>query len=51
VYSSIDGGASWEEINGGLTNGNVNCLAFDPDGYLYAGPRGGTVFRSSKPVE
>lgn len=48
VYKSLDGGASWTAVNGGLTKLNVLSLAINPvlPTTLYAGTAGGGVFRS-----
>jgi photosystem II stability/assembly factor-like uncharacterized protein len=42
VFKSRDGGASWNAVNDGLTNLNVNALAIDHSGtYLHAGTNAG----------
>ncbi len=50
VYRSIDGGATWEELQGGLPRGVTRALVIDPSspGTLYAGKTGGPgVFKST----
>jgi hypothetical protein len=42
VHRSRDNGASWTEVNNGLTNTNVNALLYS-DSVLYAGTDGGGV--------
>jgi len=52
VYLSTDSGASWEYK--GLSNLDVNCLAIDSSGYLYAGTYNDGIFRipgRTTPVE
>ena len=46
VLRSTDGGASWSQINEGLTNTDVRALAIDPQDptKVYAGTYGGGVF-------
>jgi photosystem II stability/assembly factor-like uncharacterized protein len=44
VYLSTDNGNNWTDINTGLLNQGILCLAKD-DIYLYAGTTGGGVFR------
>lgn len=48
ICKSINGGASWAEINTGLTNRMVTCLAIDPVSHstIYAGTWGGGIFKS-----
>jgi photosystem II stability/assembly factor-like uncharacterized protein len=42
VFRSADAGASWKQLNDGLTNLNINTLAIDPSGnFLHAGSRMG----------
>ncbi len=45
VFRSTDNGDSWAQINTGLTNTYVSSLAFNLDGYVFAGTDAG-VFRS-----
>ena len=46
VYVSDNSGDSWTEINDGLEfTRNVNTVAFDPGGWLYAGTNGAGVFK------
>ena len=49
VNLSRDHGASWAEINYGLSNKYVNAFRFDGQGYLYAGTGGGGVCRTIRP--
>jgi len=52
VYLSIDSGVSWDFK--GLSNVNVNCLAIDSSGYVYAGTLTNGIFRTpgrTTPVE
>ena len=46
VFKSTDGGASWSEINSGLTTAEILSLAVDPrdPNRLYAGSSEGRVF-------
>ena len=46
MFVSSDHGNSWEEINSGLSDLNVYSLAAN-DSYVFAGTKGGGVFRSS----
>jgi len=45
VYVSMDNGETWERKSTGLGEGSVNALAFDTDGYAYAGT-GNMIYRS-----
>jgi photosystem II stability/assembly factor-like uncharacterized protein len=36
IFRSVDDGASWTQLRNGLTNNNINCLAIDADGILFA---------------
>ena len=36
MYISTDAGGNWQEMNNGLEDSNVTCLAIDPGNYLYA---------------
>jgi photosystem II stability/assembly factor-like uncharacterized protein len=48
VFSSIDGGQSWQPANNGLPDAPVRALAINPhDNTLYAGTSGAGVFRST----
>jgi hypothetical protein len=52
VYLSTDGGGSWEYE--GLSNVEVNCIAIDSSGYVYAGTYNSGVFKTpgrTTPVE
>ena len=46
VFKSMDGGASWNAINNGLTTTGVPAMAIDPatPSRIYAGTNGGGVF-------
>jgi isoaspartyl peptidase/L-asparaginase-like protein (Ntn-hydrolase superfamily) len=44
MYRSTDYGATWSEINAGLTNPIVFALAFNSNGAIYAGTDGGGMF-------
>ncbi|MBM2840638.1 MAG: hypothetical protein HW412_1166 [Bacteroidetes bacterium] len=46
VYKSTDTGNTWTPVNGGLKNQNINAIAFDSDGYLFAGSNGAGIARS-----
>ncbi len=50
VDLSRNHGASWTEINYGLSNKYVNVFRFDGQGYLYAGTGGGGVCRTIRPI-
>ena len=39
------------ELNDGMTVMDINNLIIDGDGYLYAGTRGGCVFRTAKTLD
>jgi len=46
VWVSNDGGKTWQQINNGLTNLRVQCIAYDTTNkVLYAGTAGAGVFR------
>jgi hypothetical protein len=47
VHRSFNDGKSWEQINSGLSNLSILALAFSREGHLFAGTRGGGVFRSA----
>lgn len=52
VYLSTNSGVSWEYR--GLSNEDVNCLAIDSSGYIYAGTNNDGIFRTpgrTTPVE
>jgi photosystem II stability/assembly factor-like uncharacterized protein len=46
VYRSTNEGQNWTQINSGLFNKNINSLALDSNGFLYAATSGSGVFRS-----
>ena len=47
VFYSTNNGDNWNELNDGLTNGNLTSLSVDPNDYLYAGNAVGEVYKSS----
>ncbi|MBZ0198961.1 MAG: choice-of-anchor A family protein [Ignavibacteriaceae bacterium] len=46
VYKSIDNGATWQIINGGITSMNIRSITVASNGYVYAGSFDGGLFRS-----
>ena len=46
VFVSTNNGSSWTEVDAGLTNTFIGCLATSPDlsGNLFVGTEGGEVF-------
>jgi len=47
VFRSTDNGDSWTQVNTGLTNESVGCLAINSSGHIFAGTYGGGIFRST----
>jgi len=47
VFVSTDNGASWDDVNNGLTDKRIYALAMNAAGHLFAGTRGSGVFRST----
>lgn len=47
VFRSTDYGETWEAINTGLPTQDVRCVAVDADDYLYAGPWGYSLFKTT----
>jgi photosystem II stability/assembly factor-like uncharacterized protein len=47
VWRSIDNGDTWEQINSGLPTMDVRSVAVDSDDYLYAGPWGYSLFKTT----
>lgn len=47
VFRSTDYGETWEAINTGLPTQDVRCVAADADDYLYAGPWGYSLFKTT----
>jgi len=45
VYRSMDNGSSWEPMNDGLEEMNINCLDVNPDNYLFVGTNGSSAYR------
>ena len=45
IFRSIDDGNSWKPVNEGLSNFDINSLAFNDEGHLFAGTSEG-VYRS-----
>jgi ligand-binding sensor domain-containing protein len=51
IYRSDNGGLDWSSMNTGLTNVNVQDLAYDPTGdILYVATEGGGVYSYSNPA-
>ncbi len=50
VYHSTDNGVTWTQVNGGFLDPSILCLAFDGEGYLWAGGMGGEIYRSLNSV-
>jgi photosystem II stability/assembly factor-like uncharacterized protein len=46
VYISKDCGDTWALVNDGLSFPKILSLAVDPDGYLYAGTNGRSIFKT-----
>ena len=49
VVGSSDDGATWTQLNTGLTDLGVEALGVGPSGYVFAGTRSG-VFRTVRPT-
>ena len=49
VFITTDNGVNWDQINSGLTDLNVRCLAVDSDDFVYVGTDSG-VFKSISPT-
>ncbi len=47
VKRSTNYGESWESINSGLPTQDVRCVAVDADDYLYAGPWGYSLYKTT----
>lgn len=47
IYKSRDGGASWQVVNGELSDTTITALAIDGAGSVYAGTAGRGVYKSS----
>ena len=47
VERSTDSGFTWAEVNNGLTEWLVECIAADSNGNIYAGTGGSGVFKST----
>lgn len=50
VYRSTDDGENWTKVNDGLTFTNVLSLGIDSDGFLYAGTKGRSIFKTVNPT-
>jgi hypothetical protein len=50
VYRSTNNGNSWAAVNSGLTDLIIDAIAFDSDGYIYAGSPIGGAYRSTQPI-
>ena len=51
VLVNLAGNTAWTPTAPGLTNPKVRALALLPDGTLFAGTQGGSVFRLARLVE
>jgi photosystem II stability/assembly factor-like uncharacterized protein len=47
VYRSEDEGASWTQLNGGLLDSSISCIAVTPENYLFVATASGQLFRSN----
>ena len=47
IERSTDNGSTWAEVNNGLTEWWIECIAADSDGNIYAGTGGSGVFKST----
>jgi hypothetical protein len=50
VWRSTDNGDTWEQINSGLPAMDVRSVAVDSEDYLYAGPWGYSLFKTTTPT-
>lgn len=50
AYHSSDNGDTWSKITTGLTHTPVQALTINRSGHIFAGTRGGGVFRSADPI-
>lgn len=50
VFRSTDYGDTWEAINSGLPIQDVRCVTVDADDYLYAGPWGLSLYKTTTPT-
>ena len=50
VSRSTDYGENWEQINTGLPIMDIRAVAVDADDYLYAGPWGYSLFKTTTPT-
>jgi len=50
VWRSTDYGDTWEQINSGLPTMDVRSVAVDSEDYLYAGPWGYSLFKTTTPT-
>lgn len=47
VYTSKDYGHNWTQVNDGLTCTQILSLVIDSAGYVYAGTKGGSIFKTT----
>jgi len=50
IFESVDNGQSWFQLNGGLGDTAVYCLAYLPSGRLVAGTGGGEIWMTGDSV-
>ncbi len=50
VFASADGGLNWSDLSLGLPNAGILSLAVAQDGSIFAGTRGGGLFRAKTSV-
>jgi photosystem II stability/assembly factor-like uncharacterized protein len=50
VKRSTDYGVTWESINSGLPTMDIRSIAVDSEDYLYAGPWGYSLFKTTTPT-
>ena len=50
VFRSNDDGENWVEISNGLPGININSLAINSSGYIFAGTAGASIYRSINPT-
>jgi hypothetical protein len=47
VFRSTNNGETWTPINEGLTSTNIQALAINSNGLIFAGTQGSGIFRST----